>query len=170
FDAHFSCEWSRAEGFYEKGRQLAPEHPAGACVQAQIAASTGDLERMALIIDEADLDPSSHPLAALTHIFKHSLLDQADAADALVSEDWEKSVWNDFQFTWIMAQAQAALGRRDEAMRWLERATERGFIHYPFLSTGDPLLASLRGTPRFESLMARVELRWRGFEDAVIAG
>lgn len=169
FDAHFSCEWRRAEGFYERGRQLAPEHPAGACVQAQIAASTGDLERMNRIIDEEDLDPASHPLAALTHIFKHSLLGQADAADALVSEDWEKSVWSDFQYTWIMAQAQAALGRCDEALRWLERATERGFIHYPFLSTGDPLLANLRGNPGFEALMARVEKRWRDFEDAVTA-
>ena len=63
--------------------------------------------------------------------------------------------------------AQLALGRCDEALRWLERATERGFIHHPSLSAGDPLLAGLRGDPRFAALMAGVEKRWLSFESEV---
>lgn len=170
FDAHLACEWSRAEAFYDKGRQLTPEHPAGACVLAQVAASTGDLERMARIVDELGHDPASHPLAALTHIFKHSLLGEADAADRLATAAWEASIWNDFQYTWIMAQAQVALGRKEAALRWLERATESGFIHHPFLHDGDPLLCSLRGDPGFEALMARVERRWRSVEQEIDGG
>jgi hypothetical protein len=54
-----------------------------------------------------------------------------------------------------MAQAQALLGRTDEALRWLRRSVSRGFLHHDFLSR-DPLLANLRGHPEFASLLAAV--------------
>ena len=66
-----------------------------------------------------------------------------------------------------MAQAQAVLGRNDEALRWLQQATDRGFIHHPFLSERDPLIRSLRGGQRFTELMETVRVRWERFEDEV---
>jgi tetratricopeptide (TPR) repeat protein len=60
--------------------------------------------------------------------------------------------------------AYAMLGRTDEALRWLTRGVELGFINYPFLSRHEPYLASVRGDPRFEQLMARVKREWETFE------
>ena len=79
----------------------------------------------------------------------------ADAANTLMSADLEANLWSDFQFTHVMAQAQALLGRTEEALRWLRRSVSRGFLHHDFLSR-DPLLASLRANQEFASLMADV--------------
>jgi hypothetical protein len=78
-------------------------------------------------------------------------------------------VWSDFQYTHLMAQAQAILGRRDQALRWLRRATERGLINYPFLAERDPLLANLRGVSGFAELLESVRARWERFERDVAA-
>ncbi len=40
-----------------------------------------------------------------------ALAGEAAAADALMSADLESKLWSDFQYTHVMAQAQAALGR-----------------------------------------------------------
>ena len=80
---------------------------------------------------------------------------------------WAETIWSDFQYTHIMAQAQAVLGRNDEALRWRQRATDGGLIHHPFLSERDPLLRSLRGDHRFTELMEAVRARWERFEDEV---
>ena len=68
-----------------------------------------------------------------------------------------------------MAQAQAALGRPKEAVRWLTRSTERGLLNYPFLSRHDPLIARMRGNEDVESLLDRVRQAWETFEARVAA-
>jgi hypothetical protein len=95
------------------------------------------------------------------------MLGQAAEADALTNDAWAAKIWSDFQYTHVMAQAQAVLGRRDEALRWLERAKDRGFLDAPFLEEVDPLLERLRGEPKFGELMRRVRQDWERFEDLV---
>jgi TolB-like protein len=49
-----------------------------------------------------------------------------------------------------------ALGEKDQALGWLERAAqERGAIYFNFIKV-DPLLDSLRGDPRFEAVVQKV--------------
>jgi tetratricopeptide (TPR) repeat protein len=167
FDAYFSGEFARAVAFYEQARQLSPDHPGASMVLAQVFGSTGDLERMASEVDQHLPDPGSHPLATLTHIFKHALLGNADAVDTLATDEWADKIWSDFQYTHVMAQAQAALGRKTEALRWLERCTQRGLIHYPFLAERDPLLRNLRGDAAFAAILEGVRRQWVGFAAAV---
>jgi eukaryotic-like serine/threonine-protein kinase len=63
----------------------------------------------------------------------------------------------------FLAEGYALIGRRDDALRWLERAVQQGFINYPFLA-GDPFLASLRGDADGDALLARVHRRWQAFD------
>ena len=70
----------------------------------------------------------------------------------------------DFHLPWPIAEGHALLGDRDEALRWLERALERGIFNYPLLSEIDPLLANIRNEPRFKKLMERVKYQWEHFE------
>jgi tetratricopeptide (TPR) repeat protein len=58
------------------------------------------------------------------------------------------------------ADAYAAIGSREDAIRWVRNAVDRGFINYPFLAEHDPFLASIRGEPRFRQLLAEVKPRW----------
>jgi len=87
-----------------------------------------------------------------------------------MSADLESNLWSDFQYTHVMAQAQAALGRPQQAVRWLARSTERRFLNYPFLSARDPLIARIRGNDELESLLERVRQSWETFEARVAAG
>jgi hypothetical protein len=54
-----------------------------------------------------------------------------------------------------IGKAHDALGRRDEAFRWLERAY-REHSHSLVLLPVDPQLAPLRGDPRYRALLGRV--------------
>ena len=66
--------------------------------------------------------------------------------------------------SWITAGGFARLGLIDEALEWLERAVDLGFINYPFLADVDPFLAGIRGEPRFQDLLRRVGSEWENFE------
>ena len=167
FEAYFAGDYAGAERHYEKARQLSPDHPGIVMVLAQTFASAGQIERMVQWVDESAPDPRAHPLHTLSHIFKHAVINDVAAADALMSADLESKLWSDFQYTHVMAQAQAALGRPKEAVRWLRRSTERGLLNYPFLSMRDPLIARIRGNEELESLLERVELSWETFETRV---
>jgi hypothetical protein len=67
-------------------------------------------------------------------------------------------------FPRLLAQGYALAGMPEPALHWLAIAVERGFINHPFLARHDPLLASLRGSPRFEELMRTVRGRGEAFE------
>ncbi len=163
FVEYVEGRYDRAIEPYEKALALAPEHPGWPMLLAQVLASAGAVERAVATIDQG-LAPDRHPLARLGHVFKHALRGDAAAADELTTTEMTDIVWLDLQYAQIMAQAQSLLDRTDEGLRWLERAVERGFTHYPFLSERDPLLANLRADPRFSELMDRLRPRWERFE------
>jgi serine/threonine protein kinase/tetratricopeptide (TPR) repeat protein len=155
FEAYFSGDYPLAASYYEKAFQIAPDHPARGFAFAQLFASMGELDRVTGWVDGQTPDPQAHPLFALAHILKHAVNGQPEAVDALLSTDLEAILWTDFQYTHVMAQANAVLGRSQEALRWLRRSTERGFLRHAFL-TADPLLARLHADPDFAVLMAHV--------------
>jgi hypothetical protein len=64
----------------------------------------------------------------------------------------------------MLADGYALIGRRDEAIRWLKEAVDRGFINYPFLATRDPFLESLRGDAEYQALVQQVHQRWQAFD------
>ena len=68
------------------------------------------------------------------------------------------------ELTWMAAAASANVGDVDEALYWLSRAIEMGFINHRFFAEVDPLLAKLRGNPRFEELMERSREKQREVE------
>lgn len=70
----------------------------------------------------------------------------------------------DTELTWMTAAASATVGDLDEALYWLSRAIEMGFINHRFFAEFDPFLAKLRADPRFESLMERARAKQREIE------
>jgi len=66
--------------------------------------------------------------------------------------------------SWMAAAASASVGETDEALYWLSRAIEMGFINHRFFAEHDPFLATLRGDPRFEELMERAREKQREIE------
>ena len=57
-----------------------------------------------------------------------------------------------------MARIYAGLGDRDRACEWLEKAYQKGGIHWPFWLV-DPMWDSLRSEPRFVAVVNKVGLK-----------
>jgi non-specific serine/threonine protein kinase len=89
---------------------------------------------------------------------------RTEEAKKVLPPSIRESVWMDFHLPWLMAEGYALLGDKEEALRWLERAVERGNFNYPLWNEIDPLLVNLRGEPRFRKLMERVKYEWEHFE------
>ena len=68
------------------------------------------------------------------------------------------------ELSWMVAASSAAVGDVDEALCWLSRAIEMGFIDHHFFAEVDPFLAKLRGDPGFEALMERAREKQREIE------
>ena len=57
-----------------------------------------------------------------------------------------------------IASANAILGRRDEALHWLERMANDGMPCYELI-VGDPTFAAMRSDPRFMTFLDAERLR-----------
>ncbi len=91
---------------------------------------------------------------------------RADRAEVLRLTDGpyqQVAAW-DAEVPWLLASAHAAVGAKDEALLWLDRAIERGMINYPFLSEHDRYLDNIRGDARFREMMVRARREWERFE------
>ena len=62
-----------------------------------------------------------------------------------------------------IASAYAAMGRPEEAVKWLDFAAENGFPNYPYFQI-DPNLDGIREHPQFVDFMSRLRPQWERFE------
>jgi len=160
----FDARFEDALQLYRYAWELTPDMVGWPLMVAQTLGCMGNPTAASETIRKGFPDPHSHPMATLGHILCHALNGESDAANELITEDFKTKMWNDLQYSHLMAQSYALMGNIDEGMRWLERAVERGYQQYPFLSERDPLLAGLRSSPRFAALMERTRHAWMTFK------
>ena len=63
-----------------------------------------------------------------------------------------------------MAGWSALVNRVDDSIKWMERASERGWINYPLFNRDDPFLGNIREEPRFGAMMEKMKHEWETFE------
>ena len=123
------------------------------------------------LIEEDRLDDAREVLAAtppekvptiagrVCVALKHALEGRRTEALACIGEHLSTCAWNVEYWSWQVAECYAVAGAQDEALDWLENATRRGFVHYPYLSR-TRTFRSLHGNPRFEQLSTSVKATW----------
>jgi TolB-like protein len=139
-----------------------PGNPVGAYVAFALAL-IGRRDEAIEVFGEVSAALGDSPYGALSAFFSRAL--QGDTVGALrhLTPLLEQSAhWVEYM-AWILADGHALLGRRDEALRWIREAVERGFINYPLLAARDPFLESIRGDAEFQELMHQVQRRWQAF-------
>ncbi len=120
-------------------------------------------ETLELVAPIARRDPRDH-FADWAVLLECALArDRAGAVEAL-SEETRRFYWHDPEAPALMAPVYALAGAKEEALNWLERAVERGWINYPLFAHQDPLLKNIRGEARFKELMVEVKAKWESFE------
>jgi len=95
---------------------------------------------------------------------KYGLMGEKEKALQMVTDGLIKFGEWDELISWILAQCYALIEEKEQALYWLEKAANRGFINYPFISEYDPFLENIRGEERFKKLMERVKHEWENFE------
>ena len=96
---------------------------------------------------------------AHAHFLRCTLEGNEEEALRHATPEMEQAIRSEFSCK-MMTDAYALLGRRDDALRWLRRAIDFGFIHHPCLANDEPFLESLRGDPEFQGIMADLKPRW----------
>jgi non-specific serine/threonine protein kinase len=95
---------------------------------------------------------------------KYAIQNKKNEALQALTEDQITFARNHSFYSWIMAQGNALLMRKGEALDWLENAVGKGWRNYLFLSKIDPFIENIRGEERFKKLMERVKTEWESFE------
>jgi hypothetical protein len=67
-----------------------------------------------------------------------------------------------------IASAYVAMNRAEDALHWLERASEDGFPNPTYFKV-DPNLRPLQDHPQFIGFIAKLRLQWQRFKDLAIA-
>ena len=116
------------------------------------------------IVESFPMEEHASVPARIAMFLARALSGDAERALAAVTPDIELLATESDVFARLLAHGYALAGMPDRALHWLDVATGRGFINYPFLAEHDPLVASLRGHPRFQKLLAVTRDRWVRFE------
>jgi hypothetical protein len=95
----------------------------------------------------------------LANFFSSALQGDRERALQHATEDLEHAIGNEFSAR-IAADGFALLGLGHEAVRWLRRAVELGYLHWPNMAKGAVFLQGIRETPGFQALLDEVEPRW----------
>jgi TPR repeat protein len=141
-------------------RYVPARHPDDAVPRffcGQPAATMGAADEAAATLREVTAADTLGRLAAL---YCHGLAGQASDVQRLVRDDAVRGLaLVDDYFGWLLAQALTAVGAHDEAMWWLRRGAERGFVNARFVREVDRMLAPLRGHPDMPDLLAYMDGR-----------
>ena len=152
----------------EKGYQcykLGSEQPNMMFFFAQILAFNNKLEEAYTIFDDILLKYPTNMFAPFGQCYKFALQGNKEKAlQAMSNNVKEKARYKNLYLARIMAECDALIGEKDEAITSLECAVNLGAINYPLYSEVDPFLENIRGEERFKKLMERVKHEWETFE------
>lgn len=138
-----------------------PGNPAAMMFYALVLAWSGRPEESRrLLCDELPPDPESS-FGRFALVLRHALEGSEENVASLVSGSFRENMIRDTQFAIFTASAHGLAGMKREALDWVETAVEGGFTNYPWLADHDPFLSKYRGDPRFETILRKVESRWR---------
>jgi non-specific serine/threonine protein kinase len=152
----------------EKGYQcyeLGSERPNMLFFFSQILAFNNKLEEAFTIFDNILIKYPTNIFAPIGQCYKFALQGNKEKTLQAMSEGLkEKARYKNLYLARIMAECDALIGEKDEAITSLECAVNLGAINYPLYSEVDPFLENIRGEERFKKLMERVKYEWENFE------
>jgi tetratricopeptide (TPR) repeat protein len=160
-NGQFSESLEKGYQFYE----LAPEVPNVKQVFSQALAFNNQMEEAYALCDDLLKKYPTNIFAQVQQCYKFALQGNKEKALQAMSDGVkEKARYNNMYNAYVMAECDALIGDKDEAITSLECAVNLGAVNYPFFAEIDPFLNNIRGEERFKKLMERVKYEWENFE------
>jgi len=144
--------------------RLEPTNPQIRALHGQALALAGERSEARQVFATLATEMPETFFGGLARLYERALAGDRQGVIETATEELRTNAAADPFYAWNVAEAFALVDDRAEAVAWLERAADRGFLNHPLLAERDPLLASLRADPAFAALMQRVEARWKAFE------
>jgi serine/threonine protein kinase/Tfp pilus assembly protein PilF len=107
------------------------------------------------LAEQAERDERLTIVHRMALLWRYALAGDRETALSWMTPEALRTCRQDLQYSWWVACAYVMLGDVDSALDWLGNAIDVGFLNYRYLGEIDPILAPLRGDPRFQALMAR---------------
>ena len=111
----------------------------------------GRREEAFALADRAGKDEQLSIIHRMALLWRYAFVGEREKALSWMSPEAVQTCRRDFQYSWWVACAYVMLGDTDEALDWLENAIDLGFLNARYLGEIDPVLAPLRGDPRFQA-------------------
>ncbi|MFN2498916.1 MAG: protein kinase [Pyrinomonadaceae bacterium] len=168
--AHIVASFNRAlvymymGNFEETARQLDhagdPDNPLVKTFRALALYYTGKTDAAAELMQQnVATHPNMHGIRPFMAMFL-SAQGKHDEARAQLTADVIRNAEVDADIAYSVASVYALEGMQDQAFEWLARAIALGNENQPCFEN-DPNWSTLKGTPRFQELMAQVSARHR---------
>lgn len=140
----------------DEGASIEPNHPLIRVFRsfALFYAENTDAA-IALLSDVLEKNPKMDGVRPILAIFL-AWQGRRDEAEAQMSDEAKNLAKSDHDMSLWMAQADALLGKKDEAFKWLERSVKLGNENLPWLKR-DKCMESLRSDERFQALIDKIE-------------
>lgn len=139
-------------------------HPYVRWAYAIIIAWNGLVDEAREVLGRFITDTPTSFWAMLARFMKPALEGDRETALKAATPELLAATNHSVFWSWLVAQMYALVDERNAALDLLENAVNKGFINYPLLVHGDPLIRNVRGEPRFAQLLDRVRPRWEAFE------
>ena len=150
--------------YHEKMYEKNSTSPASRLFYAWSLALNSKFDQAIQILERVIEDFPETTFGRLCHFMKLSIEGKAVEALQMVNRDLTSSAERvEFQSR-LFAEFYAHMEVKEEAMDWLEKSINLGFINYPYLNEYNPLLANIRKEKRFVDLMTKVKKKWENFE------
>jgi TolB-like protein/Tfp pilus assembly protein PilF len=160
FDGRFDSALTKAEAMHT----ISGDNPAANAWLAVCLLYAGRSSEAAPIFDRVAAAGAGVFSASAAFLGAMVKGDREAVRTVLAEPATREAVEIDKEVSWMAAAASASVGDPDEALYWLSRTIEMGFINHRLFAEFDPFLAKLRGDPRFEALMERARAKQREIE------
>jgi adenylate cyclase len=160
-EGDFSKAWQESEKVYE----LFNENPVVTFHRGLYAAA---VKKQKQAIEYFDMNFQDHPenlYGKLSFLMKLAMNGSKDMVTQGISRYLSSTAFGDEELSLWMADIYALIGDVENALKWIQNAAKRGFIHYKFFKHIDPFLENIRSDERFISLVADIKEMNQGFRE-----
>ncbi len=159
----YDCQFGPAVEQFRMFYQADSTSPLAQDLYSNALAFNGQPDEALAIIDRTGAATARDVETVFCLFLKYAILKDKENASSLMTPEFQKTCWRDFEWSYYVAGRLSLLGAKGEALDWLENAINRGFINYPMFQC-DPFLDSIRREERFKRLMEHAKYEWEHFE------
>ena len=143
--------------------KLTPESPMHQFWKALILFYNDRVDEAYDLINEMVDESSTNIWTIMTLLIKTMIKRDKAKLASLLTPEVVAQIQIDLQHSFHIATFYSYLEKKEEALKWLKNAVDRGFINYPLLNEQDILLENIRDEEGFKILMKRVKKEWEDY-------